>query len=351
LFVDHNAIGLFEQGDASCSISDFPEARAWLFAHLMWDPTRDERALLEEFMRGYYGPAAEPLLAYIDLTCDAVAREGAYLGCFRADTSDWLKLEDLNRATQLFDEALEAVKADAALTTRVRRARMPLDHVWLMRHQALRRQTAAQGLPFLGPADPVAAVQAFVASAEEFEARSFSEGRAFADYAPGLVARFREPGPPPDECQGLPAEDWIDIQDNEFGLHGLGSWVTLADDAKASDGKAARMPGGHPNWATQYPLSADMAELGPCHCYVRVRCEPKAQTGAAFTVGLYDANAKVGVAQIAETLENAGDGEYRTYDLGVHELKPGMYFWVCPPNNAEAVEAVYTDRVFCVREK
>jgi hypothetical protein len=351
LFVDHKAIGLFEQGDSSCSISDFPELRAWLLAHLMWDPSRDERALMREFLEGYYGPAAEPLLQYINLMSDTVAEQQTYLRCGMADTSTWLDLKTLNQATELFNAAREAVTNDETLATRVRRARMPLDHVWLMRYAALKRQAKAQGLPFLGPEDPVAAAQTFVASAEEFDARNVSEGRSFADYAPGLIARFREPGPPPDECKDLPAEDWIDIQDNEFTLHGLGNWVTLADDAKASDGKAARMPGSHPNWATQYPISADMTDLGPCHCYVRVRCDAKAKTGPAFTVGLYDATAKAGVAQITETLKNASDGEYRTYDLGVHELKPGMYFWVCPPNNAEAVEAVYTDRIFCVREK
>jgi hypothetical protein len=50
-------------------------------------------------------------------------------------------------------------------------------------------------------------------------------------------------------------------------------------------------------------------------------------------------------------LEQAGDGEYHTYDLGVQDLKGGMYFWVAPMNNPEQVEAVYTDRIFLIREK
>ena len=66
-------------------------------------------------------------------------------------------------------------------------------------------------------------------------------------------------------------------------------------------------------------------------------------------MGLYDSKAGKHLTQTTETLENASDGEYWTYDLGVHELRPGMYFWVAPPNNAETVEAVYTDRIFCVR--
>jgi len=349
LFVDHNAIGLFEQGDAGCSCSDFPELRAWLLAHLMWDPSRDERALVREFLAGYYGKAADPLQRYLDLTCDAVEREGAYLRCFMTDTADWLKLDDVNRTTELFRQAEQAVAGDEVLTKRVRRARMPLDHVWLMRYYALRRQAKGEGKPFLGPEDPVAAIEAFAEAAHEFDIGNLSEGMGFAQYEPTLRARFRPPAPPPDVCKALPADQWIDIQDNEFLLYNLGTWVTTADDPAASDGKAARMPGGHNQWATQYPISPDFDQATPWHCYIVARCDARAKEGAAFTLGIYDANAKAGVAQQTETLQQAGDGQYRTYDLGVHQLKPGMYFWVAPPGNAELVDAVYVDRIFCVK--
>jgi len=351
LFVDHNTIGLFEQGDASCSCSDFPELRAWLLAHLMWDPSRDEKALTREFLAGYYGQAAEPLQAAIDVICEAPAREKAYVGCFLADTARWLRLEDLNRATELFRQADAAVAGDETLTQRVRRARMPLDHVWLLRYYALRRQSKGEGKPFLGPPDPAAAVEQFINSAHEFNVGNYNEGMSFTQYEPTLRARFRPPSPAPEQCKGLPAEDWIDIQDNEFLLYELGNWVTYVDDPAASDGKAARMPGGHNQWATQYPISADFDQATPWHCYLVARCDPKANQGAAFTVGLYDAAAKADVAQQAATLEQAGDGKYHTYDLGVHRLTPGMYFWVAPPGNAELVEAVYVDRIFCVRQK
>ncbi len=351
LFVDHNAIGLFEQGDASCSCSDFPELRAWLLAHLMWDPSRDDRALMREFLAGYYGKAAGPLEAYIDLLGDATTRVKARVGCFMADTAGWLGLDDLNRATELFNEAQKAVADDATLSARVRRARLPLDHVWLMRYPALRRQAKAGGKPFLGPDDPVKAVEDFVNTANSFNVGNFNEGQSFASYAPLLLTRFRNPGPPPEQCKGLPPEDWTDIQDNEFTLYQYGEWVTIVDDPTASDGKAARMPGSHKQWATQYAVSPDTDAATSWHCYIVARCEAKAKQGAAFTLGLYDATAKADVAQQAASLEQAGDGKYHTYDLGVHQLKPGMYFWVAPPENAEAVQAVYVDRIFWVREK
>ena len=66
---------------------------------------------------------------------------------------------------------------------------------------------------------------------------------------------------------------------------------------------------------------------------------------------LYDGPAAANVAGITATLEQAGDGEYHTYDLGVHDLRGGMYFWLAPMSNPDAVTGVYTDRIFMVREK
>jgi len=150
-FVDNNAIGLFEQGDSHCSCGDFVELRTWLLAHLMWDPSLDERALIAEFLRGYYGPAAEPLQHYLDLTHDAVERAGTYLRCYMHDTSSWLGLEDLNRATELFADAARRVEDDPVLTARVRRARMPLDHAWIQRHRALRLVAKILNTPLFHP--------------------------------------------------------------------------------------------------------------------------------------------------------------------------------------------------------
>ena len=350
-FVDNNTIGLFEQGDSGCSCGDFVELRAWLLAHLMWDPSRDEKALIGEFLQGYYGPAAEPLQQYLELTHDAVEQSGTYLRCYMSDTAAWLSPDDLGRATELFDEAQERVADDEVLARRVRRARMPLDHVWLKRYHGMRRLAKAEGKPFLGPSDPAAFCEEFIQAAHDFDVGNYREGGAFKEYEPGLRARFRDPGPPPKICEGLPEEDWVDIQDNEFSLHGIGNWVTTVDDEKASDGRAARMPASHTQWAVQYPVSADLAALGPWHCYLVVRSETKAQQGKAFDCGIYDGNARNNIAGLTEAIEHAADGEYHTYDLGVHDLKPGMYFWVAPTSNPDEVEAVFVDRVFCVREK
>ena len=57
-FADHNVKGIFEQGAYQSYGSEMAELRAWVLAKLLWDPSRDGEKLTNEFIEGYYGPAA-----------------------------------------------------------------------------------------------------------------------------------------------------------------------------------------------------------------------------------------------------------------------------------------------------
>ncbi len=351
-FIDNNVVGLFEQGDSSSSTSDFPELRAWVLAHLMWDPSRDEYALMNEFLEGYYGPAAGPLRSYIDLLHDAAAWSGVYLRCYMADTSEWLPLEDVVRAVALFDEAEQRAKDDPVIAKRVARARMPLDNVLLNRHYELVRKAKRSGTASPGPEDPAAFAEDFIARAEAFDANSYREGGPFEHYARMLRTRFRPAGPLPAICEGLPEDNYDVIEDNWFSLHGVeNGWTALVDDAAAADKAAARMPANHTQWAIQYEFREDVSEGEPWHCYVDIRCDARAESGTALTAGIYDTRERKPVAQRSVPIAEVAGKDYKTVDLGTHQLSPGMYFWAAPVNNPDQVDAVYVDRFFMVRER
>ena len=142
----------------------------------------------------------------------------------------------------------------------------------------------------------------------------------------------------------------MDFQQDEFNLPGLGDWVAIVPDPKASDEQAARMPATHNQWATQYPIPGDLGQFGKWHCYIVARCDAKMKSGNAFQIGLYDAPGNRNMAGQTVTIEQSGDGEYHTFDLGVQDLKGGMYFWIAPMKNPDQVDAVYTDRIFLVRD-
>ena len=349
-FVDSHAVGLFEQGDAGCSVGDFVQMRAWLLARLMWNPDLDENALIDEFLDGYYGPAGPHLRRYLDFREDAVAKAGTFLRCYMTDTSAWLSPEQLVEASALYARAEVAVAEQPVLAARVRRERLALDHAWLQRWHSLRRAARMAGRPFAGPPDGTALCAEFVALANQYKAGSYREGGSFAGYAARLQARFGPPPAVPEICRNLPEDAWLDVQDCEYTLHGEGRWVTGVADPKASDGRAVRMPGNHPQWAAQWPVGEDVTGETKWHVRVAIRYEGTAVDGLAADLGVYDGEARKSRAQRHVQVPDVVDGEYHLIDLGPHALSKGCYVWVAPPNRTDGVEAVYVDRIVLVRE-
>ena len=350
-FVDSHTVGLFEQGDSSCSIGDFVQLRAWLLGHLMWNPDLDENALIDEFLKGYYGLAAPHLRRYLDFREDAVAKAGTFLRCYMGDTSSWLSPEQMTQASVLYAKAEQAVADQPTLAARVRRERLTLDHAWLQRWHAMKRQAKMSGKPFAGPADPKALCDELVALGKQYNARSYREGGQFTGYMARFQARFGPPPKVPEICRNLPEDAWVDVQDGEFRLHGEGRWVTGVADPKASDGRAVRMPGNHSQWATQWPAGEGLAGDAKWRVYASVRYEGDATEGLAVDLGVYDTEARKGRVQRHINIPELVDGEYHLIDLGVHALTEGCYTWVAPPNRTEGVKAVYVDRILLVREK
>ena len=350
-FAKNNVIGLFEQGDAGTTIGDFIRLRTWILSHLMWNPEQDEQALIREFVQGYYGPAAPHILEYLKIIHDAADRSGAYLSCFTQSTDGYLMPQDLIAARLAFDKALAAVEGDEILRRRVRRERLPLDHAWLNRFNAVSRTAKLEGKELPGEKDAAALCEEFIRLAHEHNVGNWREGRPFAEYEERLRRKARPAGPPPQQCKDLPEDQWLDIQDNEFRYNEYGKNSSIVDDKKACDGKAGHMPGDHHEWAISYPFSAELSKTGPWHCYVVARCEATAADGPAMTMGIYDSKAKKNAAYKAVAIKDSVGPDYRVFDLGSHQLNDGMYLWCAPPKRPGEVQAVYVDRVYLIREK
>ncbi|HEY0074319.1 MAG TPA: DUF4838 domain-containing protein [Abditibacteriaceae bacterium] len=355
-FAQNNVVGVFEQGDAySNGTGDFPQLRAYLIGKLMWNPQQDENKIIDEFLQGYYGKAAPHLKAYLNLMQDAFAQSGQKLSTFHGDHS-WLTLQVMNQATRHFQAAQNAVQNDAVFAKRVRRARLPLDHVWIVRFPVLKRQAETQRAAFEGPQDLNAFGEEFLKANEEFGTGQWKEGGPWKDYAPSLKRRLvqSKATPLPADLKLKPGASVLDIQDNLFTLFRAGELATLVDDAGAGDGKAARIVGNTTEWAVQWHPDDDNAFLkaAPWHCYLRIRVEHKAGTpigGTAFTCGIYDTATRTYLAQEQRTLEETASGEYQWIDLGTQPLKTGTYVWAAPTNNPN-IQAIYIDRIICVRE-
>ena len=357
-FVENKAIGVFEQGDSGCRVGDFVRLRAWYLAHLLWNPDADEEQLLEEFMNGYYGAAGAHLTEYIQLMSDAGCRAEIPIRCFMNDTRGWLTLSDMNQAVKLFDRAADAVADDPVLAERVRRERLPLDHVWLRRYDQLRREARLTDVEFLGPEDPEAALSEFRELLTKYNAGEYRQGhRVPNDYGDDFsffVKKRIPPGDTPEPCKGLPKEDWIDLQEADYIPRSRPNLFRIEKDDMASNGLTRRMPNTHTIWACHsYPLGdygvTDGSRWRVC---MQVRCDASTDEGVAMTLGVYDDSTRRSIVSKRIPVESVRGREYRLIDLGVHRLGKLAYAWAAPVVCAKGeVDAVYVDRVFLVREQ
>ena len=372
-FVKNKAMGAYVEADNYNAIGDFVRLRAWVVAHMLWDSSRDPKELADEFARGYYGPAGPHIFAYLKLTHNAVKRSGMRLS-YGMDDSSFLNLDEMNKATRLWEQAEAAVADDPVLLARVRRDRLPFDQAWLRNWARLKRQSERRDLEFLGPTDITAACHEYLAKVTEFTApdhiakcaaRGSENCIKRVGIEPGVTSGEQlelygqDPAAIPEELRGL-TEDQYHIFQTDKQL--LSNKAEIVDDPAATDGKAVRLA--H-NWS-MVKLNVKAHFIGRWRVYARVRCELKETTASAkaaggylslqqaFQVGLLDnflyPFGKYVLMDERPTLDKAKDGVYHTYDVGVYDLKPGMQTWVTIAD-AKGVKAVYVDHVFLVRDR
>ncbi len=156
-FADHNVKGLFEQGCYNTNGGEMAELRGWVLAKLLWNPTLDSHKLVNEFLAGYYGPAAPALYEYLQLTHNAVEASGDWLGCFSGIDAKFLTFDLLNRGMGILKKAEQAVQSDPELLFRVQVAELPILYALILRWDDMmyQAQQAKTDWPFAKAIDQV----------------------------------------------------------------------------------------------------------------------------------------------------------------------------------------------------
>ncbi len=183
LFAGRNVRGVFEQGAYQSWGSEMAELRAWVLAKLLWDPRLDGDALREEFLRGYYGPAAGSMDDFLETLEAAVARSGDALGCYSPPDAGFLSLETLLRSQRILDAARRKARRSAEYGRRVARAALPVDYVVLVRWDALREEARRTGKRWPWPETRAELLDRFLAAARAEGVTMIAEWQTLDDWA------------------------------------------------------------------------------------------------------------------------------------------------------------------------
>jgi hypothetical protein len=372
LFREYGVKGVFEEGAYGGPGEEMAEMRSWVLAQLLWNPDRDDKALIREFLAGYYGKRAGALIGrYLELMHES--SKGFNLRCYLGKDPPHLRFEPLAAAELLWQQAEAAAsrEQDPEALIRVRMGHLPVWYACLMRWNLLRRECWEQNAKWPWPESRKALAEQFRERCRGGPEKSWtpvmvlSEGglkvddflKPFAQDPPDSNGapppkRLCNPAPPLD-LQGAKQRECVDLQDNLAGLYKPGEFAEIRPDPAASDLRAVWMPGNHTEWAFRICGKAlpSKAQSGKWTVYVVVRVEKEAgapSEGVAFTAGVYDNRTREYPATLKATAGDTAD-TYRLYKIGTAETGPDRDIWVAPAGN-KAIKAIYVDRVFLVPE-
>ena len=135
-----NYPGAYQAGGA-----EFAELRAWVLAKLLWNPNQNGSQLVEEFAHGYYGPAAEHILAYLNTTHNAVEASNTTLGLYTPPEVNFLTLKTLSKCWRHIMAAEKSVHNQPDYLPRVQHCRHSILYVVIRRWDELRRKAVEEG--------------------------------------------------------------------------------------------------------------------------------------------------------------------------------------------------------------
>jgi hypothetical protein len=355
-FAKNGVKGVFEQGNSSAG-GEFSELRTWVLAKLLWNPAMDEKILIQQFLDGYYGPAAPMISEYLRLLHDSVEKTDFLLTCYTPSTAPYLTAELLIQAEGLFQKAEAAVQDRPDVLGRVQLAHASIQYAVLSAWPKLKNEAHVNGLAWPFGEDPQAPLKQFFKTCEEQGVTKVAEASA------GTVANFKhkfeklvgqhDGVEPPPMCKGLKNTDWIDFQEDSFNLASQ-NWAELRPDPAASNGKAARMTSNHTQWAVQWdiplPLWLEEPDVGwTVYVVVRVTKQGKG-AGTAFSCGMYDSFQRKSRNVSTVPLAEIKDDKYHAYRVGRIAVTDSGYIYVAPTANKDNVADIWIDRIFLVRE-
>lgn len=127
-YTDNHVNALFMQANDEAA-AEMALLRSYLICKLMWDPEADDRAIINEFLEGYYGIAAPFIRQYIEGMQNSLVKSGMVLSIFGDPIhakNAYLSEEMMKEYKQLFDKAELAVGSNPELLARVKTARLPI---------------------------------------------------------------------------------------------------------------------------------------------------------------------------------------------------------------------------------
>lgn len=325
--------------------SELADLRAWVGARLLWNPNQDYKALINQFVTGFYGDAAPYISRYIDLIHKSRDETHSFLGPSMKMVAPYLNFETMREADKLFEQAAAAVANNPVLLEHVQKVRISVDYVILAKRAEFKKEAENRNIAW--NFDISARMQRF----KDYTAdavRYAEPPHATIESLYKLLELERVDPPTPDIVKDLPLSSWKDVQEDSFQLSG----AHMVYDAKASNHVTASIGGDVDSWGIQ--LQRDfLPPEGKWKLYANVRIDPGTGVAGntAFTYGIYNGSSEWSEHEVA--YETVADGEYHFIEIAeVFEYNPSLpmqvlYFY---PPQSSVIKTLNVDQIIAIRQ-
>lgn len=120
-FAECGVISLNEQANYESSGGELSLLRGWVLAKLLWNPHRDPKSLLGEFIDAYYQESAPPVFGYLDFL-SRIAQNQTVCGIF-GHPPDLFDVDSAKEADRFWEQA-EALARNPEIRRRVELSRL-----------------------------------------------------------------------------------------------------------------------------------------------------------------------------------------------------------------------------------
>jgi len=205
-----NVRGYMGEGAYSTAGAELADLRTWVASRLLWNARQDPKALVREFISGYYGPAAYYIQQYVDALHESFEATHDRIGAKQRISSPYLSLDFIMLADQLMASA-DGVAA-GPYARHVHEVRLGVDMTILLLEHLYKAEAEERGIPWME--DPERR-ERFETYAAEAHISQYNEGSGLGDlYAAMDIDRIAPPVP--DIATGLDDSDWVDYQDYDL---------------------------------------------------------------------------------------------------------------------------------------
>ena len=325
-FAANNVKVVFEQGGPSENLlSNFSAMRAWVISKLLWNPELDQEALMREFAAGYYGTAAEKVLAVFKMIHEEQERNGNILRCSQHGSA--LPIDKIRKGQDLLEEAMRQVADEPELARRVRIVKSHFDFAWLdsLSPLGLSAEDRENGERLLVELRELV---------EEHHATFYGESYDMAKYLERLEKNLErltdfKTDAIPQFCQGLPDDQWYEYGAESFRLTIPGDLTDIVEVPEAASGKVGRLYSTK-NWLLQLQLPR-----GTWRIMVAMRMAAKGNANASAAVaeiGFY--NEAMGQIEHQRDIDiaNFQGRHFQWFDFGEVSLLAGYLYIACLGN-------------------